>query len=135
MDAILTLEHPTVSIMALNIVRDIISSIEKAKYFTIMADEVTDSSNKEQVICFRSVNDQFVCHEDFIGLYSSRHTGYSIRNIEAIEIFSKTRYYICMSQNGYCTCNTWIPYHVSNSLDCACCFIAEYMVFQALWEM
>ena len=47
MDAILTLEHSTVSIMALNIVRDISSSIEKAKYFTIMADEVTDSSNKE----------------------------------------------------------------------------------------
>ena len=27
-------------------------SIEKAKYFTIMADEVTDSSNKEQVIIY-----------------------------------------------------------------------------------
>ena len=45
-------------------------SIEKAKYFTIMDDEVTDSSNKEQVIiCFRSVDDQFMCHEDFVGLY------------------------------------------------------------------
>ena len=43
---------------------DISSSIEKAKYITIMA------SNKEQVVIFfRSVDDQFVCHEDFVGLY------------------------------------------------------------------
>ena len=57
--------------MALNIVRDISSSIENAKYFTIiMADKVTDSSNKEQVvICIHSADDQFICHEDFIGLH------------------------------------------------------------------
>ena len=37
-----------------------------------MADEVTDSSNKEQVvICFRSVDEQFEAHEDFVGLMSS----------------------------------------------------------------
>ena len=63
-------QNEILSIMALNIVRDISYSIEKAKYFTIMADEVTDSSNKEQVvICCRSVDDQFMCHEDFVGLY------------------------------------------------------------------
>ena len=35
-----------------------------------MADEVTDSSNKEQVvICFRRIKEQFEAHEDFVGLY------------------------------------------------------------------
>ena len=35
-----------------------------------MADEVTDSSNKEQlVICLRSVDDNFQTSEDFIGLH------------------------------------------------------------------
>ena len=35
-----------------------------------MADEVTDSSNKEQVVvCFRSVDEQFEPHGDFVGLY------------------------------------------------------------------
>lgn len=33
-----------------------------------MADEVTDSANREQVvICFRSVDEQFEAHEDFVG--------------------------------------------------------------------
>ena len=43
--------------------------MQVAQYFSIMADEVTDSSNKEQVvICFRRVDEQFEAHEDFVGL-------------------------------------------------------------------
>ena len=35
-----------------------------------MVDETTDESNKEQmVVCFRWVDNQFVVHEDFVGLY------------------------------------------------------------------
>ena len=35
----------------------------------IMADEITDSSNKEQVVvCFGRVDHQFETHEEFIGL-------------------------------------------------------------------
>ena len=34
-----------------------------------MADQVTDSSNKEQVVVFRRVDHQFEAHEEFIGLY------------------------------------------------------------------
>ena len=41
---------------------------KKAKFFSLMADEVTDSSNKEQVIvCLRSVDENFAPHEDFLG--------------------------------------------------------------------
>ena len=59
-------------IMANHILRDILSiSINKAKYFALMADEVTDISNKEQVvICLRYVDDKFEPQEDFIGLCS-----------------------------------------------------------------
>ena len=47
-------------------------TIQVARYFSIMADEVTDSLNKEQVvICFRRVDEQFEAHEDFVGLMSS----------------------------------------------------------------
>ena len=46
------------------------SSIRDAKYFTIMADEVTDASNREQVVvCFRWVGSDFEPHEDFVGLH------------------------------------------------------------------
>ena len=59
-------------IMANHILRDILSiSINKAKYFALMADEVTDISNKEQVvICLRYVDDKFEPQEDFIGFCS-----------------------------------------------------------------
>ena len=46
-------------------------NIKCAGYFAIECDEVTDSSNHEQVIvCFQWVNDAFEPHEDFMGLCS-----------------------------------------------------------------
>ncbi|KAL5509716.1 hypothetical protein EMCRGX_G005134 [Ephydatia muelleri] len=48
-------------------IRDIASSIRDARYFTIMADEMTDASNREQVVeCFRWVGSDF---EDFVGFH------------------------------------------------------------------
>ena len=46
--------------MGTTVLREIVSAIRHARYFALMADEVTGSSNKEQVvICFRSVNEEF----------------------------------------------------------------------------
>ena len=57
--------------MAVNVLRDIAGFIQKAKFFSLMADEVTDSSNKEQVIvCLRSVDENFEPHEDFFGIHA-----------------------------------------------------------------
>ena len=57
--------------MGLYIAREIAASIKSSRFFTIMADEVTDVSNKEQVvICFRSIDENFEAHEDFIGLHT-----------------------------------------------------------------
>ena len=65
-----TIQNECIGIMALNILRQTISKIQKAKYYTIMADEVTDCSNKEQlVICLRWVDENFDTHEDLIGLH------------------------------------------------------------------
>ena len=64
------IQNEIITIMALNVVRDIASSIQNARFFTLMADEVTDAANQTQVaICFRSVDDNFNCNEEFIGLY------------------------------------------------------------------
>ena len=46
--------------------RQIAAAVRSSKYFTIIADEVTD---REQVaICFRWVDENFEPHEDFVGL-------------------------------------------------------------------
>ena len=57
------------SILALRILRDIGDSIRSTPYYSLMADEVTDSSNREQVvICSRWVDKNLEPQEDFIGL-------------------------------------------------------------------
>ena len=44
---------------------------EYSVYYTIMADEVTDSSNKEQfVVCLRWGDHDLVTHEELVGLYA-----------------------------------------------------------------
>ena len=56
--------------MTLSILRDIASNIHKGVFYTIMADEVTDSSNQEQfVLCLRWVDVDLNPHEEFIGLH------------------------------------------------------------------
>ena len=61
------IQNELLEIMALHILQQICSDIAKHGFFTIMADECTDVSNKEQfVICIRWVDNT---HEDVIGLY------------------------------------------------------------------
>ncbi len=59
--------------MSLAIQRDIMSDIHVSNYFTIMANECTDSANKEQVVIMLKM--------DFIGLYN-------VPDISASTIFS-----------------------------------------------
>ena len=50
--------------------RRIAVDIKAAGYFAVEADEVTESSNKEQVVvCIRLVDDKFEAHENFVGLH------------------------------------------------------------------
>ena len=58
--------------MALNVLRTIATCIHNSSFFTIMADETTDVSNREQVtIILRWVDDSdFSVNEEFVGLYA-----------------------------------------------------------------
>ena len=61
--------------MAFGMMQQIAANIRNATFFTIMADETADVSNKEQlVICIRWVDDSFVIHEDFIGMHPLERT-------------------------------------------------------------
>ena len=56
--------------MALQVLQEVADNLQSTPSYTIMADETTDCSNKEQfVVCFRWVDDNMEAHEDFIGLH------------------------------------------------------------------
>ena len=64
------IQNEILSVLAIQILRDIGNSIRSTPYYSLMADEVTDSSNREQVvICLRWVDENLEPQEDFIGLY------------------------------------------------------------------
>ena len=56
--------------MAIQALRDLVSAIQCTPLFTIMVDETTDISNKEQVVITPKWDaEDLQVHEDFIGLY------------------------------------------------------------------
>ena len=56
------IQNELIKVMAVNVLREIVAFVKDTKYFSIMADEVTDVSNKEQVVvCLRS--------ENFVGIH------------------------------------------------------------------
>ena len=58
------IQNELMQIMAVNHLRKIAAMITEAGYFSLEADEVTDSSNKEQVIvCLRWVDAYFEAHK------------------------------------------------------------------------
>ena len=68
--------HPEIQnecpqLMSLTILREISKNFQNSVYYTIIADEVTDSWNKEQfVVCLRWVDHDLVTHEELVGLYA-----------------------------------------------------------------
>ena len=64
------IQNEILQIMALHILRVTTSEIHKAQFHSIMVDECTDASNKEQlVLCFCYVDADVDVHEQFIVLY------------------------------------------------------------------
>ena len=64
------IQNQLIKIMALRILRSVVSAIKVVPFFTIMADETTDCTNKEQlVLMIRWVDQDLMVHEDFIGLH------------------------------------------------------------------
>ena len=60
--------------MAPRISREIASNIRSSIFYTIMADETADVSNKELVICICWVDEDLIAHEDFIGMHPTERT-------------------------------------------------------------
>ena len=61
--------------MGLQVLRDIETALHNAEFYSLMVDETTDISNKEQaVLCFRWASDNLIAHKDFVGLYGIENT-------------------------------------------------------------
>lgn len=64
-------QNEMIRVIAFTLLRNIAENINKSPFYSIMADEVTDSSNTEQlVICFRWIDENFQVQEDFVGIHS-----------------------------------------------------------------
>lgn len=69
------IQNEILKVMALHVLRRIIAAIHSSSFLSIMIDETTDVSNKEQVVvCIRSVDDVLQVNEDFIGLHQVEST-------------------------------------------------------------
>ena len=62
------IQNELLEAMAPGMMREISANIQNATFFTTMADETADVSNKEQ-LCIRWVDDCFVIHDYFIGMH------------------------------------------------------------------
>ena len=60
------IQNECLQLLSLQILRDLSKKIRNSSCYTIMADECTDTSNKEQfTICMRWVDHNLNDHEDF----------------------------------------------------------------------
>ena len=62
------IQNELLKIMALSVLRDIATNLQNGVPYTLMAEEVTDSSNREQFV-IRWVDSGLIAHEDLLGLY------------------------------------------------------------------
>ncbi|XP_022168292.1 zinc finger MYM-type protein 1-like [Myzus persicae] len=66
------IQNEILEIMSLNLQRELVQSITKSEYFSIIADSTTDISSTEQFsLCIRYVDSNFEVHEVFTGLYNT----------------------------------------------------------------
>ena len=64
-----------IGIMAHSALRSLLAAINSSPWFTLMADEIRDTSNREQlVICLRWVCESYKSFEDMIGLVQLQNT-------------------------------------------------------------
>ena len=65
------IQNEMLLVMSLNVLREVARSLQNSLFYTVMVDEATDCSNKEQVVLvLRWVDDTLTAHEDTIALYN-----------------------------------------------------------------
>ena len=63
------IQNEMIEVFALGILKNISTKIQQAEFYTLMADETADVSNKEQVVvCIHWVDASLQVHEDFVGI-------------------------------------------------------------------
>lgn len=63
-------QNDALKLMANQFLRNVMKDLESVNFLTLMADETTDISHREQlVICLQYIDDQFVHHDIFVGFY------------------------------------------------------------------
>ncbi|XP_071810718.1 zinc finger MYM-type protein 1-like [Apostichopus japonicus] len=69
------IQNEVLQLLALRVLREVVSKVQSSDFYTLMVDETPDVSNLEQVvICLRWVDGAFEVHEEFIGLYTTATT-------------------------------------------------------------
>ena len=64
------IQNEIIKVMGLQVLRAVSADLQGSPFLTVMADETTDSSNREQVtLILRRVTDDLQVHEEFLGLY------------------------------------------------------------------
>ena len=64
------IQNEVLKLLYLQVMQSISSDIQCARYYSLMADEVTDTSNKEQfVVCIRWIDEDLQAHEEFVGIH------------------------------------------------------------------
>ena len=64
------MQNKLINVMRLYILRNIATIIQKAKFLTYIADEVTDASKNEQlVVCFLSVHEDLEPNKNVLGIH------------------------------------------------------------------
>ena len=72
-------QNEILQLFANAIVRSIADKVRKCEHFSVIVDGTQDVSGKEQLsICLRYVDEEFVPHEEFIGLYEPPRTTGSV---------------------------------------------------------
>ena len=63
------IQNEIISIMANNVIRNLVADI-RGGFFILIADEYTDTSNKEQlIICIRWIDKHLEVSEDFLDFF------------------------------------------------------------------
>ena len=83
------IQNRLIQIMALQLIRKIAEKIQMSPFVTVMIDETTDITNKEQVtIVIRRIDEDLGVHEEFLGLYT-------VSAIDAATLFGVVKDILC----------------------------------------
>ena len=64
------MQNEMIRVMSRQVLHEVVASLHATPFYTNMADQTADKSNREQVVlCLRWVNNDFDVHEEFIGMY------------------------------------------------------------------